>query len=76
MAIYRLGEDEFAPQPGDLCMLCQEPLTDDEPIVMWSGPTQLNLHGGCAGTFVLRLARDAWQVEHEASDGKYKLRRQ
>lgn len=75
MAVYRLGEDEFGPQPGDSCMLCHEPLTADEPIVFWAGPTNLTLHGGCAGTFVLRLARDAWEVERDANDGKHKLNR-
>jgi hypothetical protein len=74
MGIYELG-DQFGPKPGALCMLCQEPLIAGEPVVMWSGPTDLNLHGGCAGTFVLRLARDAWQVENEANDGKCELKR-
>jgi hypothetical protein len=76
MAICKLGEDEFCPQPGDLCVLCLKPLVADEPIVYWhGGPTKLNLHGGCAGTFVLRLARDAWEVERDANDGKHELRR-
>jgi hypothetical protein len=72
MGIYKLGE-QFGPQPGAVCMLCDKPLIADEPIVMWSGPADLCLHGSCAGTFVLRLARDAWEVERDANDGKYTL---
>jgi hypothetical protein len=53
-------------------MLCNEPLIVEEPVVMWRGATDLYLHGGCAGTFVLRLARDAWEVERDANDGKHK----
>lgn len=72
MAICKVGE-EWGPEPGELCMLCSEPLIVEEPAVMWRGPTDLYLHGGCAGTFVLRLARDAWEVERDANDGKHKL---
>jgi hypothetical protein len=72
MAIYKMG-DQWGPKPDSLCMLCEQSFTKEEPVVMWAGPTDLCLHGGCAGTFVLRLARDAWEVEREANDGKYKL---
>lgn len=72
MAIYKMG-DQWGPKPDSRCMLCQEPLTTDEPVIMWGGPVDLCLHGGCAGTFVLRLARDAWEVERNANDGKYTL---
>jgi hypothetical protein len=73
MSIFKPG-DRFYPEGPDVaCLLCSKPFTDDEPIVMWSGITNIYLHGGCAGTFVLRLARDAWQVENEANDGKFAL---
>ncbi len=73
MGIYKVG-DQFGPKTDARCMLCSQPLDPDEPVVMWSGPDDLCLHGGCAGTFVLRLARDAWEVERDANDGKYTLK--
>jgi hypothetical protein len=72
MGIYKLG-DEWGPSKGSICLLCREPLTEDEPVVMWAGPPDLCLHGGCAGTFALRIARDAWEVERDANDGKFTL---
>jgi hypothetical protein len=63
-------------QPTDeLCVLCSEPAADgQEPVVVWMtgalGETAFFLywHAGCAGSFVLRLGRDAWQLEHDRSD--------
>jgi hypothetical protein len=37
------------------------------------GPTEIYLHGSCAGSFVLRIARDAWEVERAAGDGEFEL---
>ena len=49
-----------------------ESVADGEPVVLWSGSGgHLWLHGGCAGSFVLRLARDAWEIERDASDGRF-----
>lgn len=72
-----LADDEFYPTVRDRvasCLLCGKPFEDEEPAVFWEGSEQsLYLHGGCAGSFVLRLARDAWDVERRADDGEFTL---
>ena len=69
-----LPNQEFYPEPKKTCFLCSGPAADGEPVVAWFGVSQdLYLHGGCAGSFVLRLARDAWQVERDADDGAFTL---
>lgn len=66
-------DDDFYPSDKN-CLLCGDDFSDGEPVVFWRGQDQeLHLHGGCAGSFVLRLARDAWQVERDAQDGKFEL---
>ena len=66
-------DDDFYPKPDDPCFLCMSPAADGEPVVMWwNGEDHvIYRHGGCAGSFVLRLARDAWQIEHDADDGAF-----
>jgi hypothetical protein len=73
MSIFMPGDDFYPTDPEDVCLLCLQPFTDGEPVVMWASKTNIYLHGGCSGTFALRLARDAWQVERDANDGKYTL---
>jgi hypothetical protein len=73
MAVIKLDDPFFPDDPDPRCLLCSDPLKDDEPIVFWAGVSNLYLHGSCAGTFVLRLARDAWEVERDANDGKHSL---
>ena len=54
-----------------VCFLCAEP--PRYPMVVWhgAGGTQtILLHEECAGSLVLRLARDAWEVEHERKSGR------
>lgn len=69
-----LPDDDFYPKREELCFLCSTLAGDGEPVVMWGGQDlTLYLHGGCAGSFVLRIARDAWQVERDADDGKFTL---
>lgn len=68
--------DEWGPREDDACALCSASVLApaNEPVVIWRGGSgRLALHGGCAGSFVLRLARDAWELERDAADGKYPL---
>jgi hypothetical protein len=75
--------DDFYPttESGDKsqeCFLCGENFdpSDGEPVVYWrGGGTNIHFHGGCAGSFALRFARDAWEVERDADDGKFPLTR-
>jgi hypothetical protein len=81
MAVMLPGDDawtDFGPGQDDSCQLCLGRVTEPEgePVVVWNGPVKMWLHGGCAGSFVLRLARDAWQVERDADDGVHPLSRQ
>ena len=63
------------------CFLCGDS-TKDEPVIHWSGfggflddeGMMLVLHAGCAGSFVLRLARDAWEAENKKGDGKLEFK--
>ena len=72
MAVALPG-DRFYPEAGTDCFLCGKSM-DDEPVAYWNDAgSSLYLHGGCAGTFVLRLARDAWQIERDAADGEFTL---
>ena len=49
----------------DRCFLCSEPISRQEVAIMWAGATgEIVLHARCATSFVLRLARDCWEVEH------------
>jgi hypothetical protein len=75
MSIMMLDDRFFPEDPDPTCLLCSTPLTHDEPTVVWTGITNIFLHGGCATSFVLRLARDAWEVERDANGGKYTLTR-
>lgn len=54
----------------DGCFLCAKPFDGTGTAVMWVGVgARIYLHGEyCAGSFVLRVARDAWQVEHDRGD--------
>ena len=61
------------PDDTKACLLCTKGFSDQEPIVLWRGSKDIYVHGGCAGTLVLRLARDAWQVERDADDGAFSL---
>ena len=72
MAVIKHG-DQYYPSAERRCALCSTAFDDDEPVVYWGGPEDFYLHGGCSGSFVLRLARDAWQVEHDANDGQFTL---
>lgn len=67
------SDDELYPPSGTECLLCLGDFSDGQPAVYWRGGQDLFLHGGCAGTFVLRLARDAWQLERDADDDKFEL---
>jgi hypothetical protein len=73
MAIIKSGDDKYP--TDELCVLCSEPAADgQEPVVVWMsgalGETAffLDWHAGRAGSFVPRLGRDAWQLEHDRSD--------
>jgi hypothetical protein len=56
------------------CFLCGDSFADRQPVAFWGGANgNLYLHGGCAGSFVLRLARDAWEIERDAADGKFAI---
>lgn len=69
-----LPGDERYPAESTPCFLCDEAFDDRRPVVFWSGAGgDLFLHGGCAGSFVLRLARDAWEVERDAGDRQFTL---
>lgn len=72
MAVIKTDEPSY-PDAEQACLLCFGDFTDGEPVVMWGGPQRLYLHGGCAGSFVLRLARDAWEVERDADDRKFTI---
>lgn len=67
--LVKPGSDLF-PSEDELCFLCAKPFRDDGQAVRWTGDgVSIYLHGRyCAGSFVLRLARDAWQVEHERGE--------
>jgi hypothetical protein len=73
MAIVYSDDPTWYPSVQDRCLLCSGDFSDGEPVVMWHGPYRVWLHGGCAGSFVLRIARDAWEVESKAEDGEFTL---
>lgn len=64
--LVRPGSDQY-PSLDRLCFLCSKPFDGVGIVVMWAGPGHfVYLHGQrCASSFVLRLGRDAWEVEHE-----------
>lgn len=66
MSVVRPGSDLY-PAKDRVCFLCAGTFDGSGDVVMWVGAGYfMYLHGQrCAGSFVLRLARDAWQVEHE-----------
>lgn len=72
MGVLLPGDPQY-PGKSTLCFLCGESVADGEPVVYWhgGGVAHLWLHGGCAGSFVLRLARDAWEIERDAGDGRF-----
>lgn len=49
------------------CFLCGERISPQSIAVYWGGATaSIAFHRGCASSFVLRLARDCWELEqHE-----------
>ena len=50
-----------------LCFLCSESIT--LPAIVWAGATgSISFHPACGTSFLLRLGRDLWQLEHDASD--------
>ena len=51
------------------CFLCGE--TPTYPMVMWAGAdgNRMYLHESCAPRFILKLARDAWELENVRGDG-------
>jgi hypothetical protein len=73
MAILKPDHMDY---PTDhLCVLCSEPAADGkEPVVVWATEAVgdaspfLYWHAGCTTSFVLRLGRDAWQLEHDRAD--------
>jgi hypothetical protein len=54
-----------------VCFLCGHSIPRQWLAVHWDGATgAITLHRGCATSFVLRLARDCWELErHEAMEG-------
>lgn len=51
------------------CFLCGEVLSF--PMIMWAGMTSsIYLHEECASQFVVRLARDCWELENNRSKGR------
>jgi hypothetical protein len=53
-----------------ICFLCGGPIRKQSMAVYWLGATGgINFHRACATSFVLRLARDCWELErHESPD--------
>ena len=74
MGVLVPGDPQY-PGESTLCFWCAESVADGEPVVYWhgGGGGQLWLHGGCVGSFVLRLARDAWEIERDAGDGRFTI---
>lgn len=62
--LLRPGHDAFPPSTH-LCVFCSQRVGSDEPVVFWRGAIDVVLHMACSGPFVLRLARDALEAEHE-----------
>jgi hypothetical protein len=49
------------------CFLCGARIPHQSLAVYWAGATgHIALHRECAVSFVLRLARDCWELEHAA----------
>ena len=71
MSVIIDSKHDRYPSAENTCILCAGGFEDGQPVVFWN--SQLYWHGGCAGSFALRFARDAWQVEHDAADRKYQL---
>lgn len=63
--LVRPGSDQY-PSRDQLCFLCSQRFDRTGIVVMWAGPGHfIYLHGErCATSFVLRLSRDALEVEH------------
>lgn len=63
MAIIHPEHDHYPSNPAR-CFLCSELFHDGLPVVYWTGGNnEIFLHGDCAGSFVFRLARDAWEID-------------
>ena len=81
MGVVFPGDDYYPTNVDDgshTCFLCSEEFdpSDGEPVVYWvTRGAYIFFHGDCAGSFVLRLARDAWEVQRDANDGKFALKR-
>jgi len=75
-----LPDHDFYPSNRDdapTCFLCAKPFdpSDGQPVVYWvGGGTYIAFHGDCAGSFVLRFARDAWEIQRDTDDGKFASR--
>ncbi|AQS69596.1 hypothetical protein B1H29_24300 [Streptomyces pactum] len=66
--LVKLGHDLYPSE--EVCFLCAKPFDGAGTAVTWVGVgARIYLHGEyCAGSFVLRIARDAWQIEHDRDD--------
>lgn len=79
MGVAPAGSEFYPSNVGDgawTCFLCSQRFdaSDGEPAVYWvTAGEYIFFHGDCAGSFVLRLARDAWEVQRDAGDGKFPL---
>jgi hypothetical protein len=71
MAILEPVDDEY-PTADARCFLCSEHFNDEGPVVFWrgGGGQRVYWHGDCSASFVLRFARDAWEIQRDADDGK------
>jgi hypothetical protein len=72
MSVIRNYSDVTATSVGvnehTQCFLCGEPL-QRPPTIVWVGNTgSIAFHAVCGTSFVLRLARDCWELERDASD--------
>ena len=69
MTVLVPGEDGWQfvwNELGELdCFLCGHSIGRQAMAVYWGGATgDIALHRACATSFVLRLARDCWELEH------------
>ena len=73
VAVLEANHERY-PDKDAGCFLCGDSFADRQPVAFWGGATgNLYLHGGCAGSFVLRIARDAWEIERDAADGRFAI---
>jgi hypothetical protein len=71
MAIIHPEHDHYPTDPSR-CFLCSELFDDGLPVVYWTGAdNEIFLHGECAGSFVLRLARDAWEIDRYLGHARF-----